>query len=74
MLNKGPLNVQIYNGSTWTTWYDLVSYPGVVKTTWIYFSQTITDPQYFISNFRLRFDGSGLGTDSYIDDVLIQKD
>jgi hypothetical protein len=72
-LTKGPLNVQIYNGSTWTTWYDLVSYPGVVKNVWISFSQTITDPQYFISNFSLRFDGSGLATDCFIDDVLIQK-
>jgi len=72
-LNKGPLNVQIYNGSTWVTWYNLTSYPGVIKNTWVYFSQTITDSQYFISNFRLRFDGSTESTTSSIDDVLIQK-
>jgi fibronectin type 3 domain-containing protein len=72
-LNKGPLNVQIYNGSSWTTWYNLTSTPGYTKNTWGYFSQTITDSQFFISNFSLRFDGSGLSTDSYIDDVLVQK-
>jgi len=71
LLNKGPVNVQIYNGTGYNTWYDLVSYAGGVKNTWLYFSETITDSQYFISNFRLRFDGSGLNTDCFIDDVLV---
>ncbi|MFC1860190.1 hypothetical protein ACFLYC_01280, partial [Chloroflexota bacterium] len=72
-LNKGPLSVLQYNGSAYNNWYDLVTYPGVVKNTWIQFSQTITDSQYFKSNFRVRFDGSTLTTNAYIDDVLIQK-
>ena len=73
-LNKGPLNVQIYNGG-WITWdgYDLVSLAGGVKNTWIPFSQTITNSQYFIPNFSIRFDGSTLTTNAFIDDVLIQK-
>jgi len=71
LLNKGPLYIQTYNGTAYNNWYNLVTYPGVVKNTWCYFSQTITDSQYFISNFRIRFDGSGLTTDCYIDDVLI---
>jgi hypothetical protein len=72
-LNKGPLNVQIYNDALYEHWFDLVSYAGGVKNTWISFSETITtsSPQYFISNFSLRFDGSGLSTDSFIDDVLV---
>ena len=70
-LSKGPLNVQIYNGTAYNTWYDLTSYPGAVKNTWIQFSQTITDMQYFISDFQIRFDGSAETTNSYIDDVLI---
>jgi len=71
LLNKGPLYIQTYNGTAYDNWFDLVTYPGVVKTTWIYFSQTITDAQYFKSDFRIRFDGSGLSTDGFIDDVLI---
>ncbi len=74
LLNKGPLYVQIYNGSTYNaTWYDLVSYAGGVKNTWLPFSQTITDIQYFVSNFNIRFDGRTLTTDAFIDDVLVQK-
>ena len=73
-LNKGPLYVQIYNGSDYINLYDdLTTYPGVTKTTWYQFSETITDSQYFISGFRIRFDGSTLTTDAFIDDVLIQK-
>ncbi len=70
-LSKGPLYVQIYNGTAYNNWYDLTTYPGVVKNQWIQFSGTTTDSQYFKSNFRVRFDGSGLSTDSFIDDVLI---
>jgi len=74
LLKKGPLWVQISNdGSNYNDWFDLVSYPGVVKNTWLPFSQTITDSQYFKSNFNIRFDGSGLTTDAFIDDVVIQK-
>ncbi len=76
LLNKGPLYVQRYNGSTYVNWFDLVSYPGVVKNVWIPFSQTITDPpdsQYFISDFSINFDGAGLTTNAFIDDVLIEK-
>jgi len=75
-LNKGPLWVQIFNGSTYDNWVDLVSYPGVVKNAWIQFSQAITDPpdsQYFIPNFSINFDGSTLTTNTFIDDVLIEK-
>lgn len=74
LLNKGPLWVQIYDGViNYDNWVDLVSYAGGVKNTWIPFSQTITDPLYFISNFSIRFDGSTLTTNAFIDDVLIEK-
>ena len=72
LLNKGPLYVQTYNGTAYNNWYDLVTYPGVVKNNWIQFSQTITAEEYFKSNFRIRFDSSGLSTYGYIDDVLIE--
>ncbi len=79
LLNKGPLYIQIYKGTSYDPWYDplmipydLVSYAGA-KNTWLYFSETITDSQYFIDGFRIRFDGSTLTTDAFIDDVFIQK-
>ena len=74
LLNKGPLYVGIYDGSAWdATWDDLVSYAGGVKNTWLPFSRTITNSQYFIDGFRIRFDGSTLTTNAFIDDVFIQK-
>ncbi|MFC2052372.1 fibronectin type III domain-containing protein, partial [Chloroflexota bacterium] len=72
LLNKGPLYVQTYNGTAYNNWFNLITYPGVVKNTWIQFSQIITAEEYFKSNFRIRFDGSGLSTYGYIDDVLIE--
>ena len=63
-----------YNGSTWTTWYDLTSYPTYVNNTWCQFSEVITDSQYFVSTFSIRFDSSVLGDgveQANIDDVLI---
>ncbi|GAI24044.1 unnamed protein product, partial [marine sediment metagenome] len=73
LLNKGPLWVQTYNGTSYDNWFDLVSYAGGVKNTWLYFSETITNSLYFISNFSISFDGSTLTTNAFIDDVLIQK-
>lgn len=81
LLNKGPLWVQISNdGINYDDWgvggVDLVSYAGGVKNTWLPFSQTITYiayPQYFVSSFSIRFNGSTLTTNAFIDDVLIQK-
>ena len=74
-LNKGPLSVQIYNGTTYNTLYaDLTTYPGVAKTTWIQFTQNITDNQYFIAGFNIRFDGSTMTTNAFIEDVLIVTD
>ena len=73
-IGAGDILVQLYNGSTYNTWYDLTNYPTYVNNAWCYFSESITDPQYFISNFRLRFDSSGLvdkNEECNIDDVLI---
>ena len=70
-LKKGPLYVQIYDGSNYHTLYDIFTYPGAVKNTWYQYTVTITDSQYFRPDFRLRFDGSGASTNVNIDDVLI---
>jgi len=42
---------------------------------WLYYSEKITDSQYFVSNFRIRFDATlGWGENVWVDDVLIQKE
>ncbi len=72
----GDFIVQIYNGSAYNTWWDLTSYSSFVDNTWCYFSENITDSQYFKTNFRLRFDTTGLvnpGRLAMVDDVLITK-
>ena len=74
-IEAGDCVLQTYNGSTWNTWYDLTSYPTYVNNVWCQFSEVTTDSQYFISNFRVRFDSLVLGSDgneqTNIDDVLI---
>jgi len=70
-LQAGSMFVQLYDGTTYDSWYNLMDYPGTQKDTWCYFSEDVTDSQYFRSDFRLRFDGSGLGKDFWLDDVLI---
>jgi len=70
----GDMLVQLYNGSTYVSWGDLIDYPTSQNNSWCYFSEEITDSQYFNTDFRLRFDGSALldKNESYhIDDVLI---
>ncbi|MFC1976782.1 hypothetical protein ACFLWS_00720 [Chloroflexota bacterium] len=70
-LTKGPVYVQTYNGTSFNTLHDLAVYPGAVVNTYCYYSENITDSQYFRSDFRLRFDGSAYTSDAYIDDVFI---
>ena len=74
-LEAGDILIQLYDGSTYNTLYDLADYPAYEDNTWCYFRQETTDSQYFNSNFRLRFDGSGLVDNSEkcrIDNVLIE--
>ena len=74
-LDAGDIVVQIYNGTTYIFWHDLTAYLTYIDQTWCQFSEVITDPQYLIPAFRLRFDTSAIGggEDANIDDVLIQK-
>ncbi len=76
-IEPGDIVIEIYNGITWTTWYDLTAYSTYVEGTWCEFFEVIeviVEPQYFISGFRIRFNSSGL-TDGKeqinIDDVQI---
>ncbi|GAH67586.1 unnamed protein product, partial [marine sediment metagenome] len=66
--------LQIYNGSDWITWYDLINYPTYANNVWCQFNEEIIDSQYFKGNFKIRFDASALGgstEEANIDDVLI---
>ena len=73
-LNLGDIIVQLYNPSTlqYVDWYDILNYPSYQVDTWCYFDEYVTDSQYFISNFRLRFDAQNMpdGNDEFrLDDV-----
>lgn len=75
-LVAGDMLVQIYNGSTYNTWFDLRNYPTYQNNTWCYFSETISDSQYFKAGFILRFNGSAItapSKDFLLDDVLVQR-
>jgi hypothetical protein len=64
-----------YDGST----YDfIVNLGGGSEGTWLHYTQTITDSQYFKTNFQIRFTSNVSYSlfspeNVYIDDVLIQK-
>ncbi|MFC1899862.1 fibronectin type III domain-containing protein, partial [Chloroflexota bacterium] len=79
-LEAGDLLVEVYNGSTWGTptgFGDLTLYPTYVNNVWCEFDEIISDSQYLISGFRIRFNASALGgaTESAnIDDLLIVAD
>ena len=42
---------------------------------WLHYTDTITDSNYFVTNFKIRFDATmGGGEDVWVDDVLITKE
>ena len=43
--------------------------------TWLHYTDKVTDSQYFVSNFRVRFDATlWSGENVWVDDVLIEKE
>ena len=73
-IEAGDMTIQVYNGSTYDTWYDVTDYPAYKNNAWCQFTEVITEEQFFTGDFKLRFDGSGLtdkGDEFYIDDVVI---
>lgn len=77
-LEEGDIYVQSFNGTHYNNWFDLHAYnPGYRDRNWYLFSEIITDPQYLIAGFRLRFDTTGLTQfreEANIDDVIITTD
>ncbi|UCC58780.1 MAG: hypothetical protein JSW14_02390 [Candidatus Bathyarchaeum sp.] len=62
-----------YDGSS----YDLIDEldDNGFDDTWLHYTAEITDNQYFVSNFRIRFDATlDFGENVWIDDVLITKE
>ena len=58
--------IETYNGTDWNTWWDLTTHGAWTNDNWCEFTDTITDSQYFIAGFRLRFNNTGMidGTDA----------
>ena len=81
-LESGDFYVQLYDGSNYDNIQDLDIYSGPNNCAgdsgdnkWCKFERTITDSQYFKSNFRLKFEGTGTdsGENVWIDNVQIIK-
>ena len=61
-----------YNGSNYNLIDELDNDGG--DDIWLHFTTEITDSQYFVSNFRVRFDATlGNNENVWVDDVLITK-
>ena len=59
-----------YNG----TGYNLIADLDILGSddVWLHYTDTITDSQYFVSNFRIRFDGTpGRRENVWVDDVVV---
>ncbi|MFC1943115.1 fibronectin type III domain-containing protein [Chloroflexota bacterium] len=72
-LESNDVWLQSYNGTDYVNRYDI---EGGGNNVWNLYSEVITDPQYLIAGFRIRFDSSlASGNDQvYIDDVVITTD
>jgi len=68
--NNDNIVVQYYNGTDYITIDEIGD---DAEDTWLTYSDTITDSQYFKSNFRLKIEGTAIDPAEYlwIDDVLI---
>ncbi|MHC4665440.1 MAG: LamG domain-containing protein, partial [Planctomycetota bacterium] len=72
-MTGGTVELEYYDGSSW----DLVADWNSVDPcdTWLHFSETVTDSQYLISDFKIRLKANitGTGTAVYVDDVTINN-
>jgi len=65
--------LQFWNGLTYNNIFELGNTSP--ENTWHYYTVTTSDPQYFISDFKIRIDGTSIDWGEYlwIDDALIKK-
>ncbi|WGM89606.1 MAG: hypothetical protein NUK63_00325 [Candidatus Bathyarchaeum tardum] len=72
-LDNDDFILQYYDGSTWDTIQDL----NLLESAngWHHYSQTVTDSQYFVSNFQIRWWAKTVGTNEIacVDEVTIKK-
>lgn len=62
-----------YNGANYNLIADLDTLGG--DDVWLYYADIITDSQYFVPNFRLRFEATPeTGENVWIDDILVTKE
>jgi fibronectin type 3 domain-containing protein len=76
-IETGDVIVESFNGTSWNPLTDIRSISNFSNNSWRQYSTVITDPQYLIPGFKLRFNSSGIneGNDIlYIDDIGIITD
>jgi len=62
-----------YNGSNYNLIDELDNDGG--DDMWLHYTDKVTDSQYFVSTFRVRFDATiGYGENVWVDDVFIEKE
>jgi len=66
------LELYYYNGTSYNFVTDLGANPN--KDVWLHYHDVITDPQYFVPNFRIAFKSDLEWEDAWIDDVSIEAD
>lgn len=68
----GDITLYYYNGTSYVNVSDLATIGD--DDTWLYYTDAITDSNYFVSNFKIRFDAVlGNGENVWVDDVIITK-
>jgi type IV pilus assembly protein PilY1 len=72
-IEDGEFRLYYYDGTNYDLIVDLES--GYSDDEWHHYQHTTTDSQYFVSNFRIRFEGITSNTTewSWVDDVTIFK-
>jgi hypothetical protein len=75
--NKGAdaqdFTLRYFNGTVYNDVYELDSLGG--DNEWLHYTDTITDSNYFVSNFKIQFDATlAGGEDVWVDDVVITKE
>jgi hypothetical protein len=67
---SNDFQIYYFNGASWNL---IDSIGGEIENTWVHYIDTISDPQYFISNFKIRLNSNlGGGESVWIDNVVIQ--
>lgn len=74
--SAGEFLLQYYNGTAWITVADLGSTLPINEKQWLHYQERVTDSQYFISNFKIRWAAVGIDNQehAYVDYVTVKKE